>query len=368
MIYFDNASTTRVDDDIIDLMAKSMRENFGNPSSLHSLGFKAEKEVEKARKTIADRLGVDKEDFFFVPSGTIANNAVIKSSLVNKKNPNLVTTSLEHSSIYNLVTDLKDCELRLVKTDGFGFVDLEDLEKKIDENTVLVSIIHVNNELATINDLYAIGSVVKKKNPSCLFHSDGVQAFCKIEADLSLVDFYTVTSHKINGPQAIAGLYIKNPSSFNPLYLGGKQEKGVFPATENVAGIEGFAKAVEKNQNYDKIEKLNGLMREEILKIEDSRINSPRENSSPYILSLCFKNIKAEVLLHYLEMDEVYVSTGSACNKGAKSRVIENLGVDKDYSDGCIRVSFDKNSSEEEVFDFIRILKEKIEIIRSIMR
>ncbi len=368
MIYFDNAATTRVDDDIIDLMAESMRENFGNPSSLHSLGFRAEKQIEQARKTIAKKLGVKKEDLYFLPSGTIANNAVIRSVLEGKKDANLVTTRLEHSSIASLVESLEGIEIRYVRTDSQGFVDKKDLEEKVDEKTVLVSLIHVNNELATINDPAELAGLVKKKNPACLFHSDGVQAFCKVDTDLSQVDFYTISSHKINGPEAIAGLYIKNSSTFKPLYRGGRQEEGLFPGTEHVAGIEGFAKAVEKNQNYDKIEKLNEFMRGELLKIEDTRINSPRKNSSPYIINVCFKDIKSEVLLHYLEMDKVYVSTGSACNKGAKSRVIEALDLEPSYSDGCIRISFDKNSNEKEALEFMEILRDKLETIRSIMR
>lgn len=364
MIYFDNASTTKIDTQVKDEIIRGYDEIFANPSALHKIGLVAEKEVEKSRKIIAKKLNVSSKNLFFVPSGTIANNSIIHSCDIEGKN--IIISEIEHSSLYQASLHTK-AEIRYVRVDRNGYIDENDLMNKIDENTILVSIIHVNNELGTINDINKLARQVKDKNPKTLFHSDGVQAFNKVEISLSDIDFYTITAHKINGPKGIAGLYIKDIDRFRNLYYGGKQEKGIFSGTENVQAIIGFAKASTLSNNFDEVVKINKYLRQEISKLEGVLINSPTENVSPFILNFCVENIGSEILLHYLEMDDIYISTGSACNKGEKSRVIEAIDVEDRYKEGCIRVSLSKDSTIEEAKEFVVKLNEKIEIIRRIL-
>lgn len=364
MIYFDNASTSKVDDTIVEKLIESYSKNWANPSSLHRLGFESEKTVNWSRKVIADKLRVKEKNIFFVPSGTIANNAVLNSFDIEGKN--ILVSETEHSSIYYSSLN-KKAQVRYVKVDEFGFIDGQDMVKKIDENTVLISFIHVNNELGSINKINDLATIAKEKNPLLKFHSDGIQAFNKVDVSLNNIDFYTISGHKINGPKGAAGLYIKDPATFNNLYYGGKQESSVFSGTENVQAILGFGLASQLDNNYHDIKEINLYLRQEIEKIKDSKIISPDQDYSPFILNVCFKGIGAEILLHYLEMDEIFISTGSACNKGEKSRVLEAIGLDKYYNEGCIRISLSRNSTMGEAKIFIEKLREKLEIIRGII-
>lgn len=365
MIYFDNASTTKIDPVVKDEIIRGYDDIFANPSSLHKMGLVAEKEVEKARKTISKKLNINPKKLYFVPSGTIANNSIVHSFDISGKN--ILVSEVEHSSIYQASLHTK-AEVRYVKVDKYGFIDREDLLNKVDDNSVLVSIIHVNNELGTINDINTLSKMVKEKNPDILFHSDGVQAYNKIDISLNNIDFYTISAHKIHGPKGISALYIKEENRFNKLYFGGGQEKGFFSGTENVQGILGFAKASTLHNNYDNVVKINQYLREEIAKIDRVIINSPIENASPFILNFCVEKIGAEILLHYLEMDQIYISTGSACNKGDKSRVIEAINVEDRYKEGCIRVSLSKDSTLDEAKNFVEKLEERIETIKRILK
>lgn len=364
MIYFDNAATTMMASEVKEKLNNSYDNFWANPSSLHRLGFNAEKEIKAARESISKSLKVNAKNLFFVPSGTIANNAVLHSFDMEGKN--IVLSEVEHSSSYYASQSLKS-EIRYVKVDKFGFIDEEDLLLKIDENTVLVSILHANNELGTINNINKLSEISKAKNSSIFFHSDGVQAFTKIDIDLSNIDMYTISSHKINGPKGIAALYIKNIRNFNSLYQGGGQESNLFSGTENVPAILGFAEAVKLSNNYEEINSINSYLREEIRKIKDCIINSPENNVSPYTLNVCFKGIGAEILLHYLEMEEIYISTGSACSKDKDSRVISAIEVDKEYKNGCVRISLSRFSTMDEAKVFVEKLREKVETIRGIL-
>lgn len=366
MIYFDNASTTKMDESVKKIMMEAFESTWANPSALHRLGFNSEKRIREARKIISEILRVKDDNLLFVPSATIANNAVIKSATEGKTG-NIVISSFEHSSVYNCCMNLNNIEVRTAKVNDFGFVIEEDLLDKIDEKTLMVSIVHVNNEIGSINDVNRLVKIVKEKNPKVLFHSDGVQAFKKIDISLKDIDFYTIASHKINGPKGIAGLYVRDLKLLNPYIMGGGQEKNMFSGTENVQAIIGFAKAVTLENNVVEIAKINNFLREEISKIDGARINSPSDKSSKYILNACFSGIGAEILLHSLEMDDIYISTGSACSKTEKSRTLEAISVDKNYIDGCIRISFDKNSTMEEARFFLEKLREKIEMIRKIV-
>lgn len=354
-----------MDTSVVEVMNKAFEEDFANPSSLHKLGFDQEKKLRKYRKIIAKHLGVDSQNVYFAPSASIANSTVLMS-FYNKKG-NIVVSKTEHSSIINNLKKNEQIEVRYVEVDSYGFVDEEDMLKKIDENTILVSIIHVQNELGSINDINNLSRLAKGKNPNIYFHSDGVQAFKKISIDLRGIDFYTVSAHKINGPKGIAALYVRDKASILPMYYGGGQEKTIFSGTENTYAIAGFAKAVELDNNYDNVKAINAYIRKNIETMQGVRCISLEENTSPYILNICIEGIGAEILLHYLEMQDVYISTGSACSKGAESRVLLAIGLDPEELKGCIRVSFDRNSKLEDAKVFVGALKEKIELIRRII-
>lgn len=365
MIYFDNAATTKMAEEVINEMNKAFTEAFANPSSLHRQGFEVEKKIKEARKKLARKLGVSDKDLYFAPSATLANNFVINSFLQEGKN--IVISAGEHSSIKNLAREKKDFDIRLAAIDEFGFVDKSHLLSLVDDNTVLVSLIHVQNETGSINDINDLARSVKGKNRQVFFHSDGVQAFNKIEIDLSNIDGYTISGHKINGPKGIAALYMKNARKAKSLYYGGGQEFDVFPGTENTYSILGLAKAVDLDPKYEEIYAINMYMRGELSKVEGVRLVSPPYNFSPYILSVCISNIGAEILLHYLEMEEAYISTGSACSKGAESPVLKGIGVSEEEIKGCIRISFDRNSTMAQAEEFIKLLKEKVTVIRDII-
>ena len=366
MIYFDNASTTKMDKSVVEAMNKAFEEDFANPSSLHKLGFETEKKIRKNRAKIAKSLGVNPEQIYFSPSASLANSTVLESFY--RQDGNILVSETEHSSIINNLKNQSDIEVRLIEVDKFGFVDKDDMLDKIDENTKLISIMHVQNELGSINDINKLSKLAKEKNPKVLFHSDGVQAFKKIEIELENIDFYTISAHKINGPKGISALFVRDKNTIKPIYFGGGQEKSLFSGTENAYAIAGFAKAIDLDNNYLKICELNKFIRKEIEKIEGVRSISHEDNSSPYILNVCIDGIGAEILLHYLEMDDIYISTGSACSKGAESRVLKAIGLSDDEIKGCIRISFDRNSNMKEAKEFVSVLREKIELIRRIVK
>ncbi len=355
-----------MDPTVVEVMNKAFEEDFANPSSLHSLGFQEEKKLRKHRMTIAKALGVDGQNIYFAPSASIANSTVLMS-FYNKKG-NILVSKTEHSSIINNIKNNGQLDVRYLEVDEYGFVDEKDMLAKIDQDTLLISIMHVQNELGSINDINRLAKLAKEKNPKVYFHSDGVQAFKKIGVDLSYIDFYTISAHKINGPKGIACLYVKDKDAIHPMYYGGGQERGIFSGTENTYAIAGFAKAAELDNNFEEIKKVNAFIRKSIKDLDGVRSISHEENTSPYILNICIEGIGAEILLHYLEMDDIYISTGSACSKGAESRTLKAIGLSDEDLKGCIRVSFDRNSSLEEAKIFMKQLKEKIELIRRIIK
>lgn len=372
MIYFDNAATTRVREEVADIMMKYMTEDYGNPSAVYRFGLNTEKSIDKARMTIADILNVDKGEIFFTPGGTWSNNIAIGGVMSKASSNRAILSPIEHSSVSKAFKNLENKkDIVYLSTDEYGIVDINDLKKKINDRTSLVSIMQVNNELGTIQDIEEIGKVIKS-NSDALFHVDGVQGFCKIPLEIKkYIDFYSMSSHKIHGPKGIGALYIKKGISINPISYGGGQEFGISPGTQNVAGIMGFALAAKLAfENYDKeIEYIKGL-KEEVLKgineIDDIRINS-NLNSSPYILSVGFKNVKSEVLLHMLDDDGICVSAGSACSGNKKSKVLEAVNIPKDYIDGTIRISFSHYNNIEECRKLVKSLKFNIQNFRKIV-
>lgn len=376
MIYLDNAATTKVDDGAIEKMIQCMKMDYGNPSSLYDFGLRAEKLIDIARIQIAKALNVDREEIYFTSCGTESNNIAIHGSVTGNSKEEFITTVIEHPAVFNPFKKISENrKVHFIPVDKNGFIEVDELIDKVNENTRLVSVMHVNNELGSIQPLSEIGRRIKEKNPNTIFHVDGIQGFGKIyiEPKKANIDIYTISGHKIHAPKGIGSIYINKDIKISPIIQGGGQEFNISPGTENVPGIVAIGYMAEKmlksiDENYEKIFELKKYTLERLSEIEDSHINSTLENSSPYIVNICFEDIKSEILLHYLEGDEIYISTGSACSKNKLSRIIDEIGLSNKYSDGCIRISFSDESNKEEIDIFIDRLKYYIEEIRSITR
>ncbi|NMB09691.1 MAG: cysteine desulfurase [Tissierellia bacterium] len=376
MIYLDNAATTKVDDEAIEKMIQCMKMDYANPSSLYDFGLRAEKLIDKARIQIARALNVDREEIYFTSCGTESNNIAIQGSLTGNVNEEFITTVIEHPAVFNPLKKISENRtVYFIPVDKNGFISVDNLIDRVNENTRLVSVMHVNNELGSIQAISEIGRRIKEKNPNTIFHVDGIQGFGKIyiEPKKANVDIYTMSGHKIHAPKGIGCMYINKDVKINPIIQGGGQEFNISPGTENVPGIVAMGHMAEKmvesiDENFEKIFELKKYTLNRLAEIEDIHINSILENSSPYIINVCFEDIKSEILLHYLEGDEIYISTGSACSKNKLSRIIDEIGISNKYSDGCIRISFSDESNKEEVDIFIERLKYYIDEIRSITR
>lgn len=371
MIYLDNAATTRMYDEVIDIEKDFEKNFFANPSALHSFGMNVENKVRDARKIIASYINANENEIYFTKGATESNNIII-NSFANEKNT-AITTKIEHSSVIDAFENSFYKKLKLISNDDKGFIDLESLENLIDEDTKLVSIIYVQNEIGSIQDIRKISDIIKSKNKDILFHIDATQALGKISCDVKKlgVDAMSFSSHKVHGPKGIGGLYIKNSfkNKIKPLLFGGRQE--IFSSgTTNAPAIYSFAKALElsnKKEDYSYIKDLNTYFREKIIdRFSGYHINSPCENSSPYILNIAFEKIKSEVLLHMLEDDEIYVASGSACSKGNNNRILSALNLDKKYMDGAIRFSFSHDISKKDLDFVLDKLYEYVEEIRKV--
>ncbi|WP_283244305.1 cysteine desulfurase family protein [Wansuia hejianensis] len=382
MIYLDNCATTKIRQEVLDKMYECMKEDYGNPSSLHRLGLRSEKQIKQSRELIAKYLRVDSGEIFFTSGGTESNNIAIQSIInnSNKKNKHIITTSIEHPSVLNIMKNYekKGFKVTYLNVDRFGSIDIEELKESICEDTILVSIMHVNNEIGTIQDIGRINKIIKDKNSQTLLHVDGVQSFGKIEFSLKTlgVDTFSFSSHKVYGPKGVGGLYIRKGLNLNPIIFGGNQEKGLRSGTENLHGIIGFGEAVKiLNTRHTKEAEYVGQLRKYMLNkikdsIEDIKINTDIDgNTSPYILNISFRNTRGEVLLHYLEDKDIYVSTSSACSSRGteKSHVLKSIGLHNKDIEGAIRICFSYENSREDIDYTVAILKDSVEEIRKIM-
>lgn len=380
-VYFDNSSTTKPLDQIIDEVAFGMKEFYGNPSSLHNLGLKSERKIKECRETLAKTINASENEIHFNGGGSEGNNLVLKGIL--KPGTHLITTPFEHASILNTIKRLEEGGTRVtfLKIDKNGKVDLEHLKNSITKETVLVSIIHVNNELGVIQDLKTIGEIIKKNSSRAKFHVDGVQSYSKLHIDVEKmnIDFLTVSAHKFHGPKGVGFIYIKKPSNVLPLIEGGSQEFGIRAGTQNIPGIMGLSLAAKlackrMDENYNKVFEIKKRFIEKLQNINDIRINSLlNEDFSPYILNVSFKGVKGEVLLHFLEEAGIYVSTGSACSSKEREKiggsyVLKALGLTNDEISGGIRFSFSDDNKIEEVDYVINILEEGLKFLRRIKK
>lgn len=381
MIYLDNCATTKVRKEVIDEMVSSMNNNFGNPSSLHILGMYAENAVKEARNIVASFLNVSQKEIIFTSGGTEGNNLAIQGALKSRREKHIITTKIEHPAVLNTIKsyESRGYSISYLENDNKGRVCLDSLRKALEKDTALISIIHVNNEIGTIQDLEAISNIIGESKSKPFFHVDGVQSFGKIKFSLKRfnVDSYSFSGHKIHGPKGVGGLYLKEDSKILPLFYGGNQERGLRSGTENTAGIVGLKKAVEiLSTNYEnetsKIIKLRDYMLKLIYEnIDNIKVNSPKDkDGSPYILSISFQDTKGEVLLHYLEEKGIYVSTASACcSKGNnKSHVLRAINLDEQYLDATIRICFSYENTFEEIELVANLIKEAVKDIRSIIK
>ncbi|MBB5264525.1 cysteine desulfurase [Catenibacillus scindens] len=382
-IYLDNAATTRAYESVCQIMVKTMRQDYGNPSALHMKGVEAEHYVKNARQYIARTLKIGEKELIFTSGGTESNNmAIIGGAMANcRAGKHLITTGIEHASVYNpmMYLESQGYEVTYLPVDSTGTVRLDALEKAIREDTILVSVMCVNNEIGTIQPLDKIGRLIKEKNPKTLFHVDAIQGFGKMRLWPSKlgIDLLSASGHKLHGPKGVGFLYIKDRVKVHPLILGGGQQKDMRSGTENVPGIAGFGQAVEEvfenlEEKLDQLYSLRDYFIQRVCELDGVVINgfTHRQEGffgpAPHIVSVSFADIRAEVLLHALEEKKIYVSSGSACssNHPAISGTLKAIGVEKKYLDATLRFSFSFDTTQKDIDDCIDALKSIVPVLR----
>ncbi len=355
--YLDNSATTVVSEKSAEKAYKIMTEIYGNPSSLHLKGMQAEDELIVARKNVSSKLGAMSEEIFFTSGGTEANNTVLFGVAQAKKRRGnrIIISSVEHSSIIESAQKLENDGFDVVRISPRedGVIHVEDVLSAVDEKTILVSIMCVNNETGAIMPVSEIFSAVKEKNSEVMCHTDAVQAFGKIALNAKRLgaDFISVSGHKIHAPKGVGALYIRKGARLVPLHYGGEQEKKIRPGTESLPLIGAMGVACSEfaiESNLEKIQELNRYAKEKLLAIDGVSINSP-ENALPYVLNISAGRVRSETMLHFLEELDVFVSSGSACAKGKPSHVLSAMGLSHDRADSALRISFSKYNNKEDI-------------------
>lgn len=385
-VYLDNSATTRAFDEVIDYMSDIMRSDYGNPSSMHTVGIDAEKHVRYAKEVMAKTLKVNEKEIFFTSGGTESDNlALIGCAMANKRaGMHLITTGIEHPAILETMKYLTEQGFRVtyLDVDEYGVVPVDVLKAALCADTILVSTMQVNNEIGSLLPIEEYGAAIKAYNPKILFHVDAVQSFGKVRINpkKAKVDLLSISGHKIHGPKGIGVLYIDEKVKIHPICFGGGQQNGLRSGTENVPAIGGIAKATELiYKDFDeKITRLYELKKyfiEQLIQLEAVSVNGIRdlssiEESAPHVVSASFKGIRAEVLLHTLEADGIFVSSGSACasNKPATSATLLAIGLDKNLLDSTIRFSFSVNTTKEELDYTLESLKKHLPMLRKFTR
>ncbi|MCH5212369.1 MAG: cysteine desulfurase [Oscillospiraceae bacterium] len=376
MIYLDNAATTKPCEAAVKAMIQAAEE-FGNPSSLHGLGLRAEKLIGAAKETLAGMLGGDKKNIYFTSGGTEANNLAVLGTAhrLAKQGRRVITSKIEHPSVLEAVKRLGEEGFDVVFADVLpdGRVDIEKLKEQLTEDTILVSIMHVNNETGVIQPIEEIAAAVHERCPKAIFHSDCVQSFGKVPINLRTlnVDMVTISAHKIHGFKGCGALYMKNPR-VTPILYGGEQQNEIRPGTENVGGILAFAAAAEKcGCDMEGLRVKRDLMKSELAKrLDFISFNGSDEHNAGSVLNVSFNGIKAEILLHSLERHEIYVSTGSACSshKPQPSHVLTAMGAAKPAITGAVRISFSEKTTNEEIIEAAEKIASEAAMIKKYMR
>lgn len=356
-VYLDNSATTKPCDRAVSYMTECAKNNWGNPSSLHICGINAEVAVENARQTAAKLLGVSEDEIYFTSGGTESNNIAVLGAVHAKKRlgKKCVTTAIEHPSVLEAFKQLESEGFSVVylKPDENGTVPLCEFKSAIDQDTVLVSSMLVNNETGAVLPVCEIKKIIKQNGSNALLHCDCVQAFGKTEISAKRlgVDLVSASAHKIHGVKGTGILFVDRNARINPTVFGGGQEKGLRSGTENTVGIAALLGAMEEiniNSDFEKVSKLNGYLREKLRQTEDIEINSSAD-CLPYILNFSVLGYRSEILLHYLESMGVYVSSGSACAKGNGSYVLNAMGLSSQRVDSALRVSFSKDNTFSDI-------------------
>ncbi len=363
-IYLDNSATTRVCKEAAEKALQLMTEYYGNPSSLHSKGLEAEHEIDYARKIIAKSLSARPEEIYFTSGGTEGNNTAVFGAVkaLKRRGSRIVTTAIEHSSVLDTMQQLEKegFEVIYLSPDENGCIRPEHIRKAVSKDTILVSIMAVNNELGSIQPIECVYRAIAAAGSPALFHVDAVQAYMKMPvAPKKLgIDLLTVSGHKIHAPKGVGVLYIRKGARILPLHYGGMQEKKLRPGTEAAPLIAAMGKAVEiyNKDEFKKIRQLNSYFRQKLSELDGIVFNSD-ENCLPYILNFSLPGFRSETLLHFLAEKNIFVSSGSACSKGRASHVLEAMKYGDKRADSALRISFSDENSEEDADIIVNNLK-----------
>lgn len=380
--YLDNSATTVALPEVRDIVVKTMMEDYGNPSSLHKKGMEAEQYVKTAAERIARTLKAKPSEIVFTSGGTESNNmAIIGAARANRRaGKHIITSTIEHASVYNVFGYLEEEGYRVsyIPVDENGHLKEKELEAAIDEETTLVSVMYVNNEVGSVNPIEEIGALIKRKNPKTIFHVDAIQAYGKyrINPKKEHIDLLSVSSHKIHGPKGVGFLYMDERVKIKPLIYGGGQQKGLRSGTENVPGCAGLGAAVKEiyRDHEAKVEKLYALKDRLVSGLSKmdgvTVLGLTGRDSAPQIVSAAFEGVRAEVLLHALEDRGVYVSSGSACSSThpGVSGTLRGIGLKAELLDSVLRFSFGLFNTEDEVDYCLAQLQELLPILRKYRR
>jgi len=381
-VYFDNSASTKVSEKAIEIMLKTMRDDYANTSGKHIKGVEAESYVKDAADIIAKTLKVKKGEIIFTSGGTESNNMALIGGAMSRKRygKHIIISGIEHPAVYRPAEFLTEqgFELSVLPVNSEGQVDLELLKSTIRDDTVLVSVMYVNNEIGAIEPVEEISKIIKAENKDILFHVDAIQAYTKLRINPKSqgIDMLSASGHKFHGPKGVGFLYIDSNVKINPIIFGGGHQRGMRSGTLNTTGIAGMGVAAkEAYDNFDerinKISDLKYYLMDELEKTEGAILNTGRgENFAPQVISVSFEDIRAEVLLHALEDRGIYVSSGSACssNHPGISGTLKAIGIRDDLLDATIRISLSELNNKEEADYFIKNLKELLPLLRKFVR
>jgi len=384
-VYLDNSATTAVFPEVAELMTKIMCQDYGNPSSMHRKGLHAEYHIRDAKQILANILKVNENNIYFTSGGTESDNlALIGCAMAGRRRGNhLITTKIEHPAILRTMQYLESQGFMVtyLPVDGNGLISLEDLRCAMRPDTLLVSIMHTNNEIGAVEPIEEAGALIKQMNPNTLFHVDAVQGFGKfrIQPKKMNIDLLSVSGHKIHGPKGVGFLYIGDKARPLPIIYGGGQQKNMRSGTENVPGIAGMAKAAEMmyahlEEDRERLYELKDYFIREVSKMEGIRINGVPDGdvrkSAPHVVSVSIEGIRSEVVLHALEDKGIYVSAGSACasNKPQTSETLMAIRLPKELWDSTVRFSFSVHTTKEEIDYTLAKMNELIPMLRRYTR
>lgn len=377
-IYFDNGATTRVFPEVKEIMDKVMEEEYGNPSSMHKKGLVAEHHLKRTREIIAKSLKVEPKEITFTSGGTESNNlAIIGTALANqRRGKHIITSTIEHASVYNPYFFLEEMgfEVTFIPVDEKGILRMDRLKEAIRPDTILVSVMAVNNEIGSVMPMEEIGKIIKETNPNTYYHADCVQAYGKMRIFPRKwnIDMLSISGHKIHGPKGSGALYVRNGVKIKPILYGGNQEQALRSGTENVPAIAGLGTAAEMiYENHEErvahLREIKEYFLERVMTLPDVTNHS---GEAPHIASVSFLNVRSEVLLHALEDKGICVSAGSACssNKPAVSGTLKGIGLKREEYESTLRFTFSCYNTKEEVDQVIEELEKLLVLLRRFVR